>query len=56
MNQSPSSSAAIYHLNRRQFIQYSYICIGSTIITGCANSKSEKTTTSGLDKVTFGTN
>lgn len=56
MNQPPSASATFDNLNRRQFLQYASLCIGSSIVSACANSNSEKMTTSGLDKVTFGTN
>jgi NitT/TauT family transport system substrate-binding protein len=56
MNPSPSSSTAIHRLSRRQLFQYSSICIGSSIIGACANSNQKPTTSSGLDKVTFGTN
>jgi NitT/TauT family transport system substrate-binding protein len=56
MNQSPCSSTAIYRLSRRQFIQYSCIGISSSFLAACANSNQASTTSSGLDKVTFGTN
>ncbi|BAY98631.1 putative secreted protein [Tolypothrix tenuis PCC 7101] len=56
MNQPPSASATFDNLNRRQFLQYASLCIGSSIVSACANSNSEKITPSGLNKVTFGTN
>jgi NitT/TauT family transport system substrate-binding protein len=56
MNQSPSSSTAIHRLSRRQFIQYSCISIGSSLLAACANSNQQLSTSSGLEKVTFGTN
>jgi NitT/TauT family transport system substrate-binding protein len=56
MNQSPCSSTAIYRLSRRQFIQSSCISISSSFLAACANSNQATTTSSGLDKVTFGTN
>ncbi|MBD2354229.1 ABC transporter substrate-binding protein [Tolypothrix sp. FACHB-123] len=55
MNQPPFSSTAIYRLSRRQFIQYSCIGISSSFLAACANSN-PASSTSGLDKVTFGTN
>lgn len=56
----------IYHLNRRQFIQYGSLTVGSSVITACNNNSSKesvKSSTSGatsssgkLDKVSYGTN
>jgi NitT/TauT family transport system substrate-binding protein len=56
MNPSSPSSTAIHRLSRRNFIQYGSICIGSSIFAACTNSKQPSTSSSRLDKVTFGTN
>ncbi|MBD2200091.1 MULTISPECIES: ABC transporter substrate-binding protein [Calothrix] len=56
MNQSPCSSTAISRLSRRQFLQYSCIGISSSLLAACTNSNPASNTSSGLDKVTFGTN
>lgn len=57
----------IYRLNRRQFIQYGSLAVGSSVIAACMNNSSKAplesattgtTTSSGgkLDKITYGTN
>lgn len=66
MKPLPRFLTAMYRLNRRQFIQYSSLALGTNIITACSNGnqpQSENSTTtsssaaqSKLDKVTFGTN
>jgi NitT/TauT family transport system substrate-binding protein len=56
MNPSLPSSTAINRFNRRNFIQYCSIWIGSSFIAGCNNSNQPSTSNSRLDKVTFGTN
>ncbi|WP_414571969.1 ABC transporter substrate-binding protein [Nostoc sp. CCY 9925] len=56
MNPSSPSSATIHRLTRRDFIQYSSICIASSLITACTNNNQPSTNSSGLEKVTFGTN
>ncbi len=56
MNPSSSSSTAIHRLSRRNFIQYSSIWIGNSVIAACNNSNQPSTSNSQLDKVTFGTN
>lgn len=47
-------------MERRQFIQYGSLAIGSSMIAACANSNQPQskshTTGDKLDKVTFGTN
>ncbi|MEB3340683.1 ABC transporter substrate-binding protein [Okeania sp.] len=47
------------NINRRQFIQYSSLAIGSGILTSCTNTNNSNSTTKtdkNLDKVTYGTN
>ncbi|MDF5710229.1 MAG: hypothetical protein PUP90_21820 [Nostoc sp. S4] len=56
MNLSSPSSITIHRQSSRNFIQYSYIYTGSSLITACTNSNQPSTSNSGLDKVTFGTN
>ncbi|MEH1819750.1 MAG: hypothetical protein V7L31_11840 [Nostoc sp.] len=56
MNPSSSSSTAIHRLSRRNFIQYGSICVGNSIIAACTNSNQPSTSSSQLNKVTFGTN
>ncbi len=56
MNPSLPSSATINRLTRRNFIQYSSIYIASSLITACANNNQPSTNSSGLEKVTSGTN
>jgi NitT/TauT family transport system substrate-binding protein len=68
MNQLPNSIKAIYCLNRRRFIQYSSLALGSSILAACGNNNnqpqaqnsattaSNTTTGSKLDQVSFGTN
>ncbi|MEH1830171.1 MAG: hypothetical protein V7L22_33340 [Nostoc sp.] len=56
MNPSSPSSTAIHRLSRRNFIQYGSICIGSSVIAACTNSNQPSTSSSQLNKVTFGTN
>ncbi|MEH1786023.1 hypothetical protein [Nostoc sp.] len=56
MNPSSPSPTAIHRLSRRNFLQYGSICIGSSIIAACTNSNQPSTSSSRLDKVTFGTN
>lgn len=53
----------IYRLNRRQFIKYGSLAVGSSVMAACNNNSSktpaESTTTSisgKLDKITYGTN
>ncbi len=58
----------IYQMNRRKFIQYSSLTLGSSILAACANKSSQAssnsassastpaTASSKLDKVTYGTN
>jgi len=57
----------IYHLNRRQFIQYGTLAVGSSVIAACTNNSNNTpvgsattgaTTSSNgkLDKITYGTN
>ncbi|WP_238845857.1 ABC transporter substrate-binding protein [Nostoc edaphicum] len=55
MNLSSPSSRAIHRLNHRNFIQYSSIWIGSSILAACTNSNQPSTSNSQLNKVTFGT-
>lgn len=55
----------IYRLNRRQFIQYGSLAVGSSVLAACTNNSSKapnESTTSGgtsssgkLDKITYGT-
>ncbi len=56
MNPSSPSSTATHRLNRRNFIQYGSIWIGSSILAACTNSNQPSTSNSRLNKVTFGTN
>ncbi|MEH2116456.1 hypothetical protein [Nostoc sp.] len=56
MNPSSPSSTAIHRLSRHNFIQYGSICIGSSVIAACTNSNQPSTSSSQLNKVTFGTN
>ncbi|GAB1542435.1 ABC transporter substrate-binding protein [Scytonema sp. NUACC21] len=57
MNEAlPNLSITTHRLSRRQFIQYSSIAIGSSIIAACGNNTTAPSTNSGLNKVTFGTN
>lgn len=56
MNWFSSSSTAIPCLNRRRFIQYASILVSSSIIPACTNQNQASTSSSGLDKVIFGTN
>ncbi|WP_445632379.1 ABC transporter substrate-binding protein [Nostoc sp. DSM 114161] len=56
MNPSSPSSATNHRLTRRDFIQYGSICIASSLIAACTNNNQLPTKSSGLDKVTFGTN
>lgn len=46
------------YLNRRKFIQYSTLAIGTSLLTSCApnNSNSTVENNKNLDKITFGTN
>jgi len=47
------------YINRRQFIQYSSLAIGSSILTSCTNANNSNSTVKNgknLDKVTYGTN
>lgn len=54
----------VYRINRRQFIQYSSLTLGISILAACSSSNSDKPAASSsspaasgkLDKVTFGTN
>ncbi|WP_193196460.1 hypothetical protein [Nostoc sp. MG11] len=55
MNLFPPSSTAIHPLSRRNLIQYSSVCISSNIRATCSNYNQVLTTSSHLDKVTFGT-
>ena len=46
-------------INRRQFIQYSSLAIGTSILTSCTNANNSNSTVKNgknLDKVTYGTN
>ncbi|MDJ0515943.1 MAG: ABC transporter substrate-binding protein [Trichodesmium sp. MO_231.B1] len=47
------------YINRRQFIQYSSLAIGSGILTSCTNANNSNSVTKtdkNIDKVTYGTN
>lgn len=45
------------HLNRRQFIQYASLFLGSSIVSACTQQKQTTTNTEKkLDKISFGTN
>ena len=47
------------YISRRQFIQYSSLTIGTSILTSCANTNNSNSVTKtdkNLDKVTYGTN
>lgn len=57
------SLTASYYLNRRKFIKYGSLVLGTSIVAACSNSEPPKSTTtaspataSKLSKVTFGTN
>ncbi|MBD2346809.1 ABC transporter substrate-binding protein [Anabaena subtropica] len=56
MYPSPPTLSSIRRFSRRRFIQYSSVCIGSSMIAACANSNQASTSNSQLDKITFGTN
>ncbi|WP_189523360.1 hypothetical protein [Nostoc sp. PA-18-2419] len=56
MNPSSPSSITIHRQSSRNFLQYSFINIASSLITACTNSNQPSTSNSKLDKVTFGTN
>lgn len=66
MNQFNQSSFRILGMNRRQFIRYSSIAVGTGIVSACSNSQTASTPASPasstvanagkLDKVSFGTN
>ena len=47
------------YINRRQFIQYSTLAMGTSILTSCASAKNSNSTVKNdknLDKITYGTN
>ncbi|MHC5938724.1 hypothetical protein [Nostoc sp.] len=52
---NPFSSTAIYRLSYHNFIQYSFIWIGSSVIAACTNSNQPSNRSFRLDNVTFGT-
>ncbi|MEH2362737.1 hypothetical protein [Nostoc sp.] len=52
---NPFSSTAIYRLSCHNFIQYSFIWIGSSVIAACTNSNQPSNRSFRLDNVTFGT-
>ncbi|AUT03928.1 nitrate ABC transporter substrate-binding protein [Nostoc sp. CENA543] len=56
MNWFSPASAAIPYLSRRRFLQYGAIFVGSSVISACTKQNQATTSSSGLDKVTFGTN
>jgi len=65
VSQPHNSSKRIFSVSRRQFIQYSSLALGSSIVAACSNGETSSTSSptaspaasgSSLDKVTFGTN
>ncbi|MHC5778166.1 hypothetical protein [Nostoc sp.] len=53
---NPFSSTAIYRLSCHNFIQYSFIWIGSSVIAAYTNSNQPSNRSFRLDNLTFGTN